>query len=180
MKNILMNLKEKNLSLLIIFFQEKLKSSEVTEFILAIQQINELIERILDRKYYKYINNSNLSFKIFERSLEKLQNVQKEYEILLNNLNSNRILEKYLINSAERKNIEQLNSVYLLEATILEEKHNCLHKEFTKTENIHVDNKIKISSNKNNLEVNIDDILGKKMWFEKIGEKVFFNKHNDY
>ncbi len=103
--------KEKNGQLLLIFFQEKVKSDDVTELVHTSQKVNAILARILSNK--KQLATSSLSFKIFQRSLDKLDAILNEYQKCLLSLEESGQLNRVLNNANLRRNVEQLNSALL-------------------------------------------------------------------
>ncbi len=62
-------------------------------------------------------------FQIFQRSLEKVEAALVEYYNALLQAHTIGLLHKQLTNTNFRKKIDQLNSLWLVEATTLDEKH---------------------------------------------------------
>jgi hypothetical protein len=121
---------ETNGKILLIFFQEKIKSKDVTELVTVIQKVDSILTKILDTQLYNQIEQTALSYKIFHRTLDKVQTILNEYYKTLLQLNDSGTLERALSNSNLRRNLEQSSTALLVEAATLEEKYSYLEKEY--------------------------------------------------
>jgi hypothetical protein len=160
--------REKNKKILGFYAQERIKHDDVLELIHGGQKVDAILGHILSTKYYNEIDDSSLSFKIFIRSLEKLDTILNEYKNTLSGLERSNQLDKFLNNANIRRNIEQLNSALLIEAVILEEKHTYLAKE-AEGKKGGTTNKVVQQEEK---KIIIEDPAGQSMWDQFIGAKV--------
>jgi hypothetical protein len=125
-----------------LFFQEKVKSDDVTELIQTAQKVETILKyfkyfasdidiffrKIEKNQYLQSVNPNSLSLKIFQRTLDKLELVCADYHAELVKIDASGQLPKVLSNTNQRKKIEQFNSLFLVEATNLEEKCEYLAK----------------------------------------------------
>lgn len=116
-------------ALLLLYFQDSVKSDDVTELIHATQHVHGILDRIHKQAHYKHIDPSSLSFKIFARSLDKFKSVLGEYYHHLVQLNESKQFLRVLNAANLRRTIEQFSSALQFEANILDEKSQYLAKE---------------------------------------------------
>lgn len=168
-------------AILTMFFHEKVKSEDVSELVQATQKVEQVLAKIDKHKYYQQIDSDRLGLKIFQRSLEKLDIILSEYKATLVQIEKAGQLPKFLNNTNWRKKIEQLNTSLVVEANILEEKHDYLAREVqssttsgtpatpTKEESTIARTK-STTSLINTLP--IEDPEAKQLWFDMFGGKV--------
>lgn len=145
-------------------------------------EINAKLCRKIERnKYYEQAENT-IGLTGFQRVLEKLEIASLEYYNYLFELDVNGQIVKCWSNTNLRKKIEQLNSIWLIEATVLEEKHEALIKEIQSkkraslTQSTNAPGSPAVTPSRGSTitkedTVPIDDEETKKLWISTFGTK---------
>jgi hypothetical protein len=122
------HLRAQNNKLLEFFFKDNIRG-DVAEFLHVVQKADSIFGKILTEKCFSQLPESSLTLKIFQRSVEKVSPILQEYISVLSNHDKTSSLARILGNANLRRNIEQINSLYLLEISLLDEKHDIIRKE---------------------------------------------------
>lgn len=169
----LIKFKEKNNEILKVFFTDKIRTEDITELLHTTEKVEIVLTKVLSQKYYLRMDPNALSFKIFQRSVEKLEGILEEFYITLTNLVKTKQLERTLNNSNLRRKIEQLGSSLAIEISNLEDKHNYLSKEIQSQTNQPNSPNLPLKDDSKE-KISIEDAEGQAMWEKEFGPNVIF------
>ncbi|PRP81722.1 hypothetical protein PROFUN_10822 [Planoprotostelium fungivorum] len=119
-----------NKLVLAIFLQDNVSNRDVMEFIFTQQKTGSNLKSV-QRLYLacKAELQNTISYRIWQRSIEKLDTCLDEYLKTLQDLQSRGQLDRTLGNTLLRRKLEQLNSAVALEAVSIDHKMSYLLKE---------------------------------------------------
>eukprot|EP01119_Soliformovum_irregulare_P017626 TRINITY_DN5265_c0_g1_i3.p1 TRINITY_DN5265_c0_g1~~TRINITY_DN5265_c0_g1_i3.p1 ORF type:complete len:712 (-),score=239.28 TRINITY_DN5265_c0_g1_i3:707-2842(-) len=164
--------KEKVLSVATLFFDDKLRSDDVAEFLQATSRVESILNQIIAQKFYTQFDDSSISLKIFTRSLDSLAAILNELHETLVELQKSGRLAKFLATPNSRRTIEQLNSALLVEAGLLQEKNQYLGKELERRPKSGQASDIIVKKEEPTVTVEIADLDGQRFWIEHFGKEM--------
>lgn len=170
-------IREKNGRLLAILFHDKIKG-DVTELLHASQRVETVVKKVAGGMAQNSFDSTILSYKIFQRSLAKVDEILTEYLTTMLQIEKDNQLNRFLNNTNLRRKIEQLSSSLVVETNMLEEKYVYLMKDSSAgLDSVDASKRMSMSFGsmdnvKQEEKIVFKDPEAQQMWEKEIGSKV--------